>query len=454
MIKPLRKIKKTEAILIILTTLIIRGGIMIFVKDAPPHIAVLCSIIVLLIYGLIRGIKYKDMQAAMAISVHSSIGAIYLFFFIGILITALMSSGAIPSLMYYGFYIISAKFFYLSAFLISSIIGIAIGSSLTTVSTIGVALLGISQAFSLDTSITVGAIVSGAFFGDKMSPLSDTTSTAASVVGIDLFTHIKNMTKTTIPVFIISSGIYALLSQNINIKSLENIKEFQESLLATGLVHYYSIIPFILLLLLAILKIDAIVSIIITTIVSIFITYSHSFYSVKQMIKFFFSGFKMEGINQNIASLISRGGISNMFFAITIIILALSLGGLLFSLGAIDSLLEYVEKHIKTKFKATLSVAITATLVNYIVGEQYLSILLSGESFKPIYKKLGMKEKSLARTLEDAGTVINPLVPWSVCGAFITSTLGVSVLSYLPFAIFCYGSLIFTIITGAVSKKL
>lgn len=172
------------------------------------------------------------------------------------------------------------------------------------------------------------------------------------------------------------------------------------------------------------------------------------------MIKFFFSGFKMEGINQNIASLISRGGISNMFFTITIIILALSLGGLLFSLGAIDSLLEYVEKHIKTKFKATLSVAITATLVNYIVGEQYLSILLSGESFKPIYKKLGMKEKSLARTLEDAGTVINPLVPWSVCGAFITSTLGVSVLSYLPFAIFCYGSLIFTIITGAVSKKL
>lgn len=454
MIKPLRKIKKTEAILIIFTTLIILGGIMIFIKDAPPHIAVLCSIIVLLIYGLIRGIKYKDMQSAMAISVHSSIGAIYLFFFIGILITALMSSGAIPSLMYYGFYIISAKFFYLSAFLISSIIGIAIGSSLTTVSTIGVALLGISQAFSLDTSITVGAIVSGAFFGDKMSPLSDTTSTAASVVGIDLFTHIKNMTKTTIPVFIISSVIYALLSQNININSLENIKEFQESLLVTGLVHYYSIIPFILLLLLAILKIDAIVSIIITTIVSIFITYIHSFYSVKQMIKFFFSGFKMEGISPNIASLISRGGISNMFFTITIIILALSLGGLLFSLGAIDSLLEYVEKHIKTKFKATLSVALTATLVNYIVGEQYLSILLSGESFKPIYKKLGMKEKSLARTLEDAGTVINPLVPWSVCGAFITSTLGVSVLSYLPFAIFCYGSLIFTIITGAVSKKL
>lgn len=455
--KAFRKPSLSEAITVIIIILAILGSMMIFVKDVTPHIPIIISITFLLFYGLYRKVSYKDMQDSMTSAVGSSMGAIYLFFFIGILITSLMMSGSIPTLMYYGLDIISAKTFYLSAFIITSIIGVAIGSSLTTVATLGVALIGIAQAFDANLAITAGAIVSGAFFGDKMSPLSDTTSISASIVGIDLFEHIKNMMRTTVPVFLISSIFYYVLSRNIEVNDFESIAVFKNDLLNTGLIHSYTLIPFALLVILAIFKISAVISMIITSIVSICITLVHSSYTASQISGFFYAGFKSDFVSKSIASLIERGGISSMFFTLSVVILALSLGGLLFSLGIINTILESLAKFLNSIFITTLSVALTAVGINFIVGEQYLSILLTGRTFKPVYERLNLHPKNLARALEDAGTVINPLVPWSVCGAFISHALGVSVFSYLPFAIFCYGSLIVTILAGAtgisVSKK-
>lgn len=448
MISSLQKISLFESILLILIVLGILGGIMIFVPGATPHFAVFTAIVFLLIYGLIKGVKYTDMQDSMAHSVHTSLNAIYLFFFIGILISSLMMSGAIPSLMYYGFNIMSTNTFYLSCFVLTSIIGVAIGSSLTTVSTIGVALLGISSAFGANPAITAGAIVSGAFFGDKMSPLSDTTTTASSIVGVDLFEHIKNMGRTTVPMFIVSSIVYYLLSLNLDIQNVDNVEAFKSGLISTGLVHIYSLIPFVILIILAIFKVSSIVSMLITSLAGIAISYLHSTPFLATLADYFFSGYSQNNLPENVVRLVSRGGISSMFFTITIIILALSLGGLLFSLGIVSTILNSVESKLNSKFKATLAVALTAVGINYIVGEQYLSILLSGETFKPVYARLNLHPKHLSRTLEDAGTVINPLVPWSVCGVFISSALGVSVLDYIPYAIFCYGCLIFTIISG------
>src|SRR3712207_405932 len=253
------------------------------------------------------------MQDSMIESVVTSMGAIYLFFFIGILVTALMMSGAIPSLIYFGLNIISSKTFYLSAFLATSIIGIAIGSSLTTVATLGVALMSISNAFGFNAAITAGAIISGAFFGDKMSPLSDTTSIAASIVGIDLFDHIKNMMYTTIPAFIVSCAIFTFLSLGQNAGNLASIATFRSSILATGLVHPYSLLAFAVLVILSIRKVPAVLTIIYTSLVSILITSFHSSYSLSQLAQFFFDGFSMEGLQQNIESLVSRGGINSMF---------------------------------------------------------------------------------------------------------------------------------------------
>ncbi|MBF1058244.1 MAG: Na+/H+ antiporter NhaC [Peptostreptococcus sp.] len=443
-----RKPSKKEAVISILIVFFILGFPMIAIRDMVPHIPILLALICLIVYGRARGISFDKMQDSMAESVHTSMGAIYLFFFIGILVTALMISGAIPSLIYFGLNIISSKTFYLSSFLATAIIGIAIGSSLTTVATLGVALMSISNAFGLNPAITAGAIVSGAFFGDKMSPLSDTTGIAASIVGIDLFDHIKNMMYTTIPAFIVSAIAFTLMSLGQDAASLDGIESFRSSILATGLVHPYSLLAFGVLILLSIRRIPAVLTLIYTSLASLLISKLHSSYGMGQLAKFFFDGFSMDGLSQDIGSLVSRGGISSMFFTMTIVILALSLGGLLFGLGIIPSILNSLNQVLDSPSRVSICVVATALGVNLIVGEQYLSILLAGKTFKPIYDQLGLHPKNLSRTLEDSGTVINPLVPWGVCGAFSTSMLGVATLAYLPFAIFCYTSLILTVIVG------
>lgn len=422
-----RKPSKKEAVISILIVFFILGFPMIAIRDMVPHIPILLALICLIVYGRARGISFDKMQYSMAESVHTSMGAIYLFFFIGILVTALMISGAIPSLIYFGLDIISSKTFYLSSFLATAIIGIAIGSSLTTVATLG---------------------VSGAFFGDKMSPLSDTTGIAASIVGIDLFDHIKNMMYTTIPAFIVSAIAFTLMSLGQEAASLDGIESFRSSILATGLVHPYSLLAFGVLILLSIRRIPAVLTLIYTSLASLLISKLHSSYSMGQLAKFFFDGFSMDGLSQDIGSLVSRGGISSMFFTMTIVILALSLGGLLFGLGIIPSILNSLNQVLDSPSRVSTCVVATALGVNLIVGEQYLSILLAGRTFKPIYDQLGLHPKNLSRTLEDSGTVINPLVPWGVCGAFSTSMLGVATLAYLPFAIFCYTSLILTVVVG------
>ena len=452
-----RKPGKLEAFIMILVIFFILGYSMIMIPNMTPHIPVLIAIIFLLLYGTINKVKFSLLQDSMIQSVSTSMGAIFLFFFIGILISVLMMSGAIPTLMFLGLNVISTKVFYLSSFLITAIIGMSIGSSLTTVATLGVALMGMSNAFDLNPAITAGVIVSGAFFGDKMSPLSDTTGIAASIVGVDLFDHIKNMMYTTIPAFIISSIAFTLLSPWNKVGDISSVNEFKEAILSTGLVNNLSLLTFALLIVLSIFKVPAILTIIFTSVAGLLISLINNHYSLQEISGFLFSGFSKADLPQNIASLLNRGGINSMFFTLTIVILALSLGGLLFGLGIIPTLLESMAHLLINPSRATICVVLTALGVNYIVGEQYLSILLAGKTFKPIYNKLGLHSKNLSRTLEDAGTVVNPLVPWGVCGVFVTSVLGVNTLAYLPFSFFCYLCVILTIISGfigiSISKK-
>ena len=222
----------------------------------------------------------------------------------------------------------------------------------------------------------------------------------------------------------------------------------KQQLWASGLIHVYTLIPFAVLVVLAMRKVNAIYTIIATVVVALLITYIHSTPSVKDLGGWFFAGYKPIADLGGVNSLLSRGGIQSMFFTQTIVILALSLGGLLHALGILPALLEGIRHLLTTAGRATLSVASTALGVNILIGEQYLSLMLAGETFKPVYDKLQLHPRNLARTLEDAGTVINPLVPWSVCGVFISHALGVAVLDYLPYAFFCYLCLILTLLFG------
>ena len=446
--KSLLNMPRGEALAVVIV-LIAAMGYTIISLEWLPHMSIIASIIVLVLYGLARGLKYDDMQKGMIGALNQGMGAIYLFFFIGLMVSSLMMSGAIPTLMYYGFGLISPTYFYFSAFALCSVIGVSIGSSLTTCATVGVAFMGMAAAFHADMAMTAGAIVSGAFFGDKMSPLSDTTGISASIVGIDLFEHIKNMMYTTIPAWLISAALMLWLLPNVAAHDMNSVESFRSQLEATGLVHTYSLIPFVLLVVLAMMRTNAVIAMLFTVIVAVAVTYLHSTPDLRQLGSWFYGGYKLEGeAFKDVAKLISRGGLESMFFTQTIVILGMSLGGLLFALGVIPSLLEAIRTFLTNAGRATFSVAMTSVGVNFLIGEQYLSILLSGGTFKPVYDKLGLHSRNLSRTLEDAGTVINPLVPWSVCGVFISHALGVPVWEYLPYAFFCYLSLVLTLLFG------
>lgn len=261
-----------EATIVIGIVLLTLGIPLILIPNLAPHVPLISAIVLLLLYGLTRRkMSFSNLQAGMINSVSEGMGAIYLFFFIGILIASLMFAGSIATLMHAGLKIISCKLFYLAVFVLTAILGVSIGSSLTTVATLGVALLGLARALDLNQAITTGAIVSGAFFGDKMSPLSDTTSLAAGIVGIDLFTHIKNMLSTTVPGFIISALFFASLSPFNTTVNSDVLNNFDLAITKTGLVHWSAFIPLIALIMLSLLRLPSVISLILVSAISLII---------------------------------------------------------------------------------------------------------------------------------------------------------------------------------------
>ncbi|WP_227395712.1 Na+/H+ antiporter NhaC [Jeotgalibacillus aurantiacus] len=402
---------------------------------AVPHIPMIGSIIILFIYGLVKRVPFKQMQTGLAEGTASGINAVFLFLFIGLLISALLISGAIPTLMFYGLAMAELPFYFAIVFAVTSIIGISIGSSLTTAATLGVVFISISSALDVSLAITAGAVVSGAFFGDKMSPLSDTTNLASTVVGVDLFEHIKNMSWTTVPAFIISIVMFMILSPGRSAATSE-IELIRSALEQSNLIHLYSLLPIILLFILALRKVPALLSLIMTSLFSIALSYIHTSTPAEQLFGILFSGYSADTGNEAVNSLLSRGGLESMFFTISLVLLALGLGGMLFKTGIIQKMFSTIRSD-GNQGKVLLQAGTTAVGTNVLVGEQYLSILLTGETFAKRVDESGLKRKNLSRVLEDAGTVINPLVPWGVCGVFLTDVLGVATLDYLPFAFFC-----------------
>lgn len=444
-------IETSPKLAFILTTLVIAIiGIPLIGFGWVPHLSLILAICVLLAIGIFNGLKFNDMQAQMAAGIMGGVGAIYLFFFIGLMVAALMMSGAIPTLMYFGFELISPEFYYISAFVLTSIIGVAMGSSLTTTATLGVAFISMSNAFDANTAIAAGAIVSGAFFGDKMSPLSDTCTIAAAVVGIDLFEHLRNMMYTTVPAWILTLALFWFLSSQTASSDLSQVTALKAQLLDSGLIHSYAVLPFIVLIALAIFRVNAIYTIICTIVAALVVTYIHSTPSIGQLGSYFFAGYQpAESLDLGeVGGILSRGGVQSMLFVQAMVILALSLGGLLSALGILPALLLGIKGYLTNSGRAIFAAAMAAMSINILVGAQYLSIILSGAAFRTTFERLGLHPKNLSRTIEDAGTVINPLVPWSVCGVFISQALGVPVLTYLPYAFFCYLSLLLTVLFG------
>lgn len=417
-----------------------------------PHIPIMLGIFLLVAYGLIKKIPFHALESGLIAGAKSGMGAVFLFLLIGVLISSWMISGTIPVLINSGFQFIGGTWFYGIVFAITAIIGISLGSSLTTTATVGVAFISIGSAMDASLAITAGAIVSGAFFGDKMSPLSDTTNLSSTIVQVDLFEHIRHLSLTTIPAFIITFILFVILSPEQSIPHQE-ITAYQNALESTHLMHWASWLPLIVLVFCTIFKVPAFIALALSSSLATVIASITSGLAWPDIWNVWFNGFTAHTDFEPVNELLTKGGINSMLFTVSLVILALGFGGLLFVTGVVPAMLSSLQERLKRVRSIIVSTAATAIGVNVLIGEQYLSIMLTGETFKGLYEQAGLSRKALSRTLEDAGTVINPLVPWSVCGVFIADVLGVPVLSYLPFAFFCLLSPVITVLFGGRSLK-
>ncbi|MBO0442477.1 Na+/H+ antiporter NhaC [Vagococcus fluvialis] len=414
-----------------------------------PNITILFAISVSIFYMIIRKMPLEMVNNGIVSGLKPGIIPIFIFLLVGALIAVWIQAGIIPTLMVVGFKIISVKWFVPSVFLVCAIVGSAVGSAFTVMSTIGIAFFGIGTTLGLNPALIVGAIVSGSVFGDKMSPLSESTNLASAIVGADLFKHIKHLMWSTVPAFIVSLILFAVLGLNNTNADLSEIDTVINVLESNFSISFWSLIPIALMLICAWKKIPAIITILLNVIVAvIMIIIQDPSVKIANIATVIESGFISETGNTQIDLLLSRGGISSMMPTVALIILTLSLGGILMEMGLITTVINSLVKRLNATWQLIVVTLLSSIGVNIFIGEQFLSVILPGNAFKEAFKEKNIDPVVLSRTLEDGGTVINYLIPWGIAGSFVASTFGVPTLVYLPFAFFSLLSPVFSIISA------
>ncbi|EOS7906319.1 Na+/H+ antiporter NhaC [Enterococcus hirae] len=414
-----------------------------------PNITILAAIGMIMLYAVVKRYPTEWLHEGIINGIKPGIIPIFIFILVGALIAVWIQAGIIPTLMVIGFKLISVKWFVPSVFVVCAIVGSAVGSAFTVMSTIGIAFFGIGTTLGINPALVVGSIVSGAVFGDKMSPLSESTNLAAAIVDADLFKHIKHMMWSTVPAFVVSFFLFMVLGHTNRETSLTAIREVTDILEANFTISFWSLIPLFLMLLCAWKKVPAILTILLNIAVAVgMIFIQNPQTSLSSLATVIESGFVATTGNQQIDSLLSRGGIESMIPTVSLIILTLSLGGLLIEFGLISTVMDVVSKKMTNTPKLIFTTLMTSIGVNLFIGEQFLSVILPGNAFKETYQKAGFDPTVLGRTLEDGGTVINYLVPWGIAGSFVASTFGIPTLTYLPFVFFSLLSPVFSMVSA------
>lgn len=414
-----------------------------------PNITILAAIGMIMLYAVVKRYPTEWLHEGIINGIKPGIIPIFIFILVGALIAVWIQAGIIPTLMVIGFKLISVKWFVPSVFVVCAIVGSAVGSAFTVMSTIGIAFFGIGMTLGINPALVVGSIVSGAVFGDKMSPLSESTNLAAAIVDADLFKHIKHMMWSTVPAFVVSFFLFMVLGHTNRETSLTAIREVTDILEANFTISFWSLIPLFLMLLCAWKKVPAILTILLNIAVAVgMIFIQNPQTSLSSLATVIESGFVATTGNQQIDSLLSRGGIESMMPTVSLIILTLSLGGLLIEFGLISTVMDVVSKKMTNTPKLIFTTLMTSIGVNLFIGEQFLSVILPGNAFKETYQKAGFDPTVLGRTLEDGGTVINYLVPWGIAGSFVASTFGIPTLTYLPFVFFSVLSPVFSMVSA------
>lgn len=458
---------------IVLLVFMMFSAVLLFGEDSsygPNQIALLIGMFLAAAIGLKNGHSWHDIEQGMIAGISMSLGACLILLAVGSLIGTWMLAGTVPTLIYYGLSLLSPSIFYAASAVICAIVAMSIGSSWTTAATIGVALIGIATGMGLSLPITAGAIISGAYFGDKLSPLSETTNLAPAVAGTNLFEHIKYMTWTTVPSFAIAVVLFIILGFNVEEGvSAERIEQMQALLLQEFNIAWYTLIPLFVLLGLAISKVPAFPAVATGAIlggiwallfqqevVMSMLSTDHADIVTGLMVVWtaLFDGVSFSTSDEGLNSLLSRGGMSSMLNTIWLIICAMSFGAVLEKVGLLKAIVSACLKGATSAGDMVTRTILTCIGTNLVTADQYMAIVMPGRMYKEEFKKRNLHQLNLSRSLEDGGTITSPLIPWNTCGAYMHGVLGVHPFSYIFYAFFNLINPILAIIYAYVGIKI
>lgn len=417
------------------------------------HLILIISGILALIFGLMNEIRLSKILAEVKENLLSVLVPVIILIMVGALAGTWLISGIIPAMVYYGLQVLSPEIFLPASVVIAAIISIATGSSWTTSATVGIALVGIGSALGISSGMIAGAVISGAYFGDKMSPLSDTTNLAPAMAGTDLFTHIKYMTFTTVPSIVITLLFFTILSFNMEVTGSADIDNLLVSINSTFSISLTLFIVPGIVIILILLKTKPLIALgsgVLLAAVFAFIFQGEVLDSlgdsrIETILTSIYTDTEIVTENTQLNDLFTAGGIMGMLWTILLIIAAMIFGGIMDGVGFLSKITSVLLKRAKSIFGLFASTVLSCLGLNAIASDQYLAIVIPGKMFKDAYKEKGLAPENLSRTLEDSGTVTSVLIPWNTCGAYQSGVLGVGVAEYFVFAIFNWISPIVTL---------
>lgn len=429
--------------------LLITGAMSVFVWNVGMIIPLLSGIFSTAVVGLIYGQKWNDLEKGIKDGVFNALTPIFILIIVGSIIGTWISSGIIPALIYYGLKFIQPSIFIPTAAIITAIVATSTGTSFTSIATVGIALMAVGNGMGFPASLTAAAVISGAFFGDKLSPLSDTTNIAPAMAGCKLFEHVGHMLWDTIPAFIISLILFWFVSLGHMDQSLRGTEQI--GILIEGLESLFNLNPILLLLplltiILAILKIPAIPSLLSVSILGGLFSILFQKNSIIEVMNHFTFGFKGNSGIDMLDNLLSKGGINSMGNTIILLITAAALGGIMQEVGILNTILNKIMSLISNSKQLMVATLVSSFLIGFGTGAQILAIIIPASMFSPSFKKMGIHTKNLSRAVEAAGTVGITLVPWSVPTIFAANMLGANPIEFIPYLFFPMLIIVFNLI--------
>lgn len=436
------------AFLPIIVTLGLLALQLFYFGDFTPHVPLILGLAFTGLVGVLRGQDWMDIRAGVFHVIHVSMPSLAVLVIVGMLIGVWIAAGTVPTLIYYGLTLLNPTIFLAAAMILCSVVSLSLGTSWGTVGTIGLALMGIGAGFGIPPVWTAGAVVSGSFFGDKISPLSDSTNLAPAVTGQNVFDHIRNMLPTTVPAMLIALALYLAAgfllidTGNVSFGQIEQITTRLDQTFRLGLVP---LIPALIVLVLALTRKPPLPSLFAGVLAGALVAMFWQGEGLHDVFTYANDGFSIETGIAAIDSLLNKGGMQSMMWTISLMLIALGFGGALERTGCLESIINAIVARVKTFGAVQASAIWTSFATNLVAGDPYISIALPGRMFAPLYRGMGYSTLNLSRAVEEGGTLMSPLIPWNAGGAFVIAALGLGVmdgnladLAYIPLSFACW----------------